>query len=129
MKRFGLLFVWLLALAAVASCATTSPLATPAKDRAKLAGVWEEEWPGMTTKDRYRISVSGDTVTIAAITAPEKQQIRKVAFQYKKLSFFLDLEGGAVYYDLVLTSDGVMAGKVTGGKRNFDEVVHWYKVE
>jgi hypothetical protein len=129
MKRFALLLVLLPALVLGASCATTSPLATPAKDWGKLAGVWEEEWPGAATKDRYRIAVSGETVAITAVANPEKQQIRNVAFQYKRLSFFLDLDGGAVYYDLMLVSDGLLAGKVTGGKRNFDEMVRWYKVE
>ena len=129
MKRFGLALVLIAWLTLGAACATTSPLATPAKDLAKLSGVWEEEWPGMPTKDRYRIAVTGENVAVTAVTNPEKQQIRNVAFQYKRLSFFVDLDGSAVYYDLVLISDGVLSGKVTGGKRNFDETVRWYKVE
>jgi hypothetical protein len=128
MQRILLLLalVALVALAAFA-CATTSPMATRADDRQSLAGVWEEEWPGQQTNDRYRIEVGGDKITITPLTNADTQKVRDVVFRGKTLDFIVELEGGAVYYNLVLVSSTLLSGRAHGGPRNFDEPVRWYK--
>ncbi len=114
----------------LSACASKqSPLATNARDLKSLAGVWEEEWPGQQEKDRYRIEIVNDRVRITPLTRQEKQRVRDVYFQHKRLTFILDLDGSPVYYDLVLADEGVLAGRVKGGKENYDEPVHWYRVE
>jgi hypothetical protein len=127
-RRWRLVAAWSVLLWLL-GCATASPLATQDKDRASLAGVWEEEWSGQTPKDRYRITVAADEVTVTPLTNAEKQKVRHVAFAYKRLSFYLDLTGGAVYYDLILANKNLLSGRVKGGAKNFDELVRWYRVE
>ena len=112
-----------------ACAATQSPLATSSRDLKSLAGVWEEEWPGQQEKDRYRIEIVNEHARIMPLTRTEKQQVRNVIFQHKRLTFYLELDGSPVYYDLVLIQKGVLAGRAKGGKDNFDEPVHWYQVE
>jgi len=119
-------FVLFLVLVAVA-CATT-PLATREDDRRSLAGTWEEEWPGQPVNDRYRIDVTGEQITITPLTNAETQRVRDAVFRHKTLDFYLEIEGGAVYYNLVLVSPTLMTGRARGGPRNFDEPVRWYKV-
>jgi hypothetical protein len=123
--RFAAAAVGLLFLAA---CATTSPLATTPRDWSAIAGVWEEEWPGQQAKDRFRVEVVGETVTVVALTNVEKQKARNATFIAKRLSFYLDMDGGSVYYDLALVNDQLLAGRAAGGARNFDEQVRWTKV-
>jgi hypothetical protein len=110
------------------ACATVSPLATSPKDTKALAGTWEEEWPGQTTKDRYRIDVNGDAIAIMPLVNADKQKTRNIVFQQKQLTFYLDMEDGAVFYDLVLINKDVLSGRARGGRRNFDEPVVWYHV-
>lgn len=114
----------------LSACAVTqSPLATSARDLKSLAGVWEEEWPGQQKNDRYRIEVVDERARITPLTRTEKQRVRDVIFQHKRLTFYLELDGSSVYYDLVLADEGVLSGRAKGGKSNFDEPVRWYRVE
>ena len=129
MLRKGLLLlVAAAALLLAGACASTSPLATRPLDRQTLVGTWEEEWPGQATNDRYRIEVNGEQIVITPLTNVGTQKVRDVVFRGKTLDFYLDLEGGTVYYNLVLISSSLMTGRARGGPRNFDEPVRWYKV-
>jgi len=112
-----------------AACATTSPLANDRKDYASIAGVWEEDWPGQTTKDRYRIDVQGDALTVTPLTNPDgKQRVHGVIFHYKQLMFYLEMEDGTVFYDMVLVSKDLLTGRARGGRRHFDEPIQWNRV-
>ena len=125
--------VWLigltLALAVVVGCASTSPFATKKSDLKSLAGVWEEEWPGQTEKDKYRIDIDGQTITITPLTRTEEQAVKSTVFQHKRLLFTLLLDGSPVDYDLVLIHAKLLTGRAKGGARNFDEPVRWYKTQ
>lgn len=127
MTHRGPLTAVLLVLTLLAACATTSPLATKGKDLKALVGVWEEEWPGETEKDEYRIDLAGDTLTITPLAQKGKQEVARIVFQHKRLTFDLKFEEGKVRYDLVLITPTLLSGRATGGKRNFDEPVRWYK--
>jgi hypothetical protein len=122
--RNTLLFVLLLAL--VVGCAS-SPLATSPSDRKALFGEWEEDWPGQTEKDLYRIGFAGEEITITPLSKATEQSTKHVVFQQKRLTFDLMLDGAPVHYDLVLITPTQLSGRATGGKRNFDEPVRWYK--
>jgi len=113
-------------LGLLAGCAGVS-LTAKSGDRRALAGVWEEDWPGETEKDRFEIKVQDETITITPLTHQEKMTIRRVDFQQRRLTFYLDLDGSAVYYDLVLVDRQILSGKVTGGAKNYDETVRWYR--
>jgi len=117
----------LLLCGSLSSCATTSPLAVAKEDRQALVGTWEEEWPGAAVKDTYRIEIKGETVDVVPVSEAKREKVRMVQLLQKRLTFFLDLEDGPVYYDLVLVSPKVLTGRAKGGPRKFDEPVRWYK--
>ena len=127
MRRHQVLLLLPLLLSLVA-CATTQTPVTAPRDLRALVGVWEEEWPGQPSNDRYRIEVVGEQVTITPLTNADKQQVRDVVFRKKQLDFILELDGSPVFYNLVLVTPKLLSGRAKGSERNFDEPVRWYKI-
>lgn len=110
------------------ACASTQQPASAIRDLRALDGVWEEEWPGQDVNDQYRIEVEGEQITITPLTNASQQMVRNITFHQKHLQFILDLNGSAIFYNLVLITPELLSGKVQGGERNFDEPVRWYKI-
>lgn len=126
MQRFARAALAGLLLGLLIGCAGV-PIATKSGDRLALAGIWEEDWPGETEKDRFEIKVQDETITITPLTHADKMAVRRVEFQQRRLTFYLDLNGSSVYYDLVLVDRQLLSGRVTGGEKLYDETVRWYR--
>lgn len=138
-NRFGLLFLIVFSAALLASsCGTmglsspsitavlsapsvdpiiTQPQATSPDDLGALwDGDWAEDWPGSSTQDRYRITVSEDgyTISVKPITRPDRQNLSNLKWDGSLLSFTNYFDNRALAYELTIDPSGnIMRGQVT----------------
>lgn len=79
------------------------------------AGDWLERWPNSSEQDRYRLARlpgSGDLV-LMAVTRPEKQAIKTVRWDGRRLTFILDLNQNLIHYELVAQNKDLLVGIAT----------------
>jgi len=90
-------------------------------DTSRWSGEWVEEWTG---NDRYRIKVSqdGNTISISAVTRPERQSFGDLRWDGQTLTFALYFDNRPLAYSLSIDGSGnVLSGTVTmpdGQSRN-----------
>jgi len=101
----------------------------PGVDTSNWEGEWEEEWPGASSRDVYRIQVTnnGNTIQVTPITNAERQNLAELRWDGVTLSFTNYISNRGLEYKLVMDPSGnLLVGTVTmpsGDVKN----IKWYK--
>ena len=82
-------------------------------------GQWREYWPGRADNDLYEIrNARAKSAVVLPLTSPDRQKIKQIAFDGKKLHFQLLFDGQLIEYHLALEDPATIRGivKLPGGK-------------
>ncbi|MHA1570019.1 MAG: hypothetical protein ACTSXZ_11160, partial [Alphaproteobacteria bacterium] len=114
--------------------ATPEPVTTPPPPpvNAQLwVGDWEEDWPGSTSHDQYRVQVinNGYTILIEPLTNVEKQRLSNIRWDGRTLNFTLHYNTQVYQYTLLINTAGtMMSGSVKLPNGNTKQIT-WNKMK
>ncbi|MHA1570020.1 MAG: hypothetical protein ACTSXZ_11165 [Alphaproteobacteria bacterium] len=102
----------------------------PAANTQRWAGDWEEEWPGASQSDSYRITVSSDgyTISVKPITRPERQNLSNLRWDGQTLSFTNYFDNRALYYELAIDASGNMLTGTVRLQSGQTKNIRWLRV-
>ncbi len=92
-------------------------------------GDWLEQWPDANDQDRYRLALlpGRDTPVLMAITRPEKQALKSVTWDGRRLTFILDLDYNLIHYELVAKNKDLLIGVASSPEGKVKKIT-WRRV-